>query len=94
MKAVHPAVKEIFFYGTPHLGSSVDKKKRVMIVKGVASVVGYKVPPQLEEALASHSHTSLDLSDDFGRLPGIHGLSIRTFYETVKTPKLGELVSD
>jgi hypothetical protein len=91
--AIYPSTKKIFLYGSPNLGSRVTSQTRVEILKLVASVVGYKVPPKLEKALASHSDELRDLSSDFVLLKDIEKLPIESFYETKVHPRLGTCVS-
>jgi hypothetical protein len=92
---IYKSTKGLMFLGTPHVGSVMDKKKRVWILKKIAKVAFTEVPPKLESALELHSDELSDLADDFRKITlwTERQLIIYTYYETHSMAAAGERVS-
>lgn len=93
---IYNSTKGLIFLGTPHLGSAIDKKKRLQVLKTIAKAAFTEVPPKLESALELHSDELADLADDFRKITlwTERKLTIYTYYETKTTASAGELIVD
>jgi len=91
---IYSSTVSVMFFGTPNAGSTMDKKKRIQILKPIGKVAFIEVPPKIEDALTSHSDELLDLADDFRRIDICKSsrLLIYSFFEAHDTPYLGERV--
>jgi protein SERAC1 len=92
---IYNSVKGLIFLGTPHAGSTVDRQKRIRILKMIAKAAFTEVPPKLESALELHSDELADLADDFRKITlwTKRKLIIYTYFETRATAAIGDLVS-
>lgn len=92
---MYRSTKGLLFYGTPHLGSAADKKKRVKLLKAIATAAFIKMPKNIGTALEQHSDELSDLADDFRKI-GLcteRQLTIYTYFEAMSTSKLTSVVS-
>ncbi|KAK0613234.1 hypothetical protein B0T14DRAFT_605806 [Immersiella caudata] len=93
---IYNSTKGLILFGTPHLGSGVNKQWLAQILKKIAGVAFMAVPPKLESALESHSDELSDLMDSFRAttlLVNRH-VEIYTFYESVRDRRFNSLIVD
>jgi hypothetical protein len=84
----------LVFLGVPHLGSRVNKKKRVRIIEAIATIPMSK-PKALTDALKSESEELSSLCENFEKTPMFtqSQIVVYSYYETLGG-KEGCVVSD
>jgi len=92
--AIFNATKSLVFFGSPHAGSSIDRKARVRLLLHVARSLTFSVPPTIGNALTLISNELALLQDDFRDLVAAlqqeqREIIINTFYETRTIGYLG-----
>ncbi|RDW68235.1 hypothetical protein BP5796_08892 [Coleophoma crateriformis] len=82
-QGLYESISGLVFFGTPHLGSRIDEKNRVQVLKGLIGSFA-TIPKNLTKALESESVELGDLSKFFEKtkLYTDGKISIRSFFET------------
>ncbi|RDW65049.1 hypothetical protein BP6252_10700 [Coleophoma cylindrospora] len=93
-QGLYESISGLIFFGTPHLGSRIDEKNRVQVLKGLIGSFA-TIPKNLTKALVSESVELGDLSKFFEKtkLYTDGKISIRSFFETITRAVYGTVIT-